>query len=98
MEKAKKLTGNKTAYVTKKPGAATQPNINLRDLLERLETTTGGLTQEEAQNRLARYGYNELSEKKVNPILKFASYFWGPIPWMIEVAIILSALVHHWVL
>ncbi|MCW8809534.1 MAG: plasma-membrane proton-efflux P-type ATPase, partial [Ignavibacteriaceae bacterium] len=24
------------------------------------------------------------------------SYFWGPIPWMIEVAAILSAIINHW--
>ena len=28
-------------------------------------------------------------------ILKFLSYFWGPIPWMIEAAVILSALAQH---
>ncbi len=38
---------------------------------------------------------NEIKEKKVN-IFKFLSYFWGPIPWMIEVAAVLSALIHHW--
>jgi H+-transporting ATPase len=55
------------------------------------------LTGAEAKARLARYGYNELPEEKVNPLLKLLSYFWGPIPWMIEVAAILSALVQHWV-
>ena len=39
------------------------------------------------------YGYNELPEEKTNPLLEFLSYFWGPIPWMIEGAVILSALV-----
>src|SRR6202034_1412125 len=28
--------------------------------------------------------------------LKILSYFWGPIPWMIEVAVILSGVVRHW--
>ncbi|MBZ0199909.1 MAG: plasma-membrane proton-efflux P-type ATPase, partial [Ignavibacteriaceae bacterium] len=42
------------------------------------------------------YGYNEISEKTVNPFLKFLSYFRGPIPWMIEAAAILSAVIHHW--
>jgi H+-transporting ATPase len=37
-----------------------------------------------------------LTEKKTNLFLKFLSYFWGPIPWMIEVAVILSGVVGHW--
>lgn len=39
---------------------------------------------------------NELPEKKVNPVLKFLSYFWGPIPGMIIVAAILSGVLRHW--
>jgi H+-transporting ATPase len=60
------------------------------------EVSKKGLSQKEAQARLAKYGYNELPEKKANPLLKFLSYFWGPIPWMIEVAAILSAILRHW--
>jgi H+-transporting ATPase len=55
-----------------------------------------GLGEEEAQRRLIQQGYNELPEKKTNPLLRFMSYFWGPIPWMIEVAAILSIVVKHW--
>jgi H+-transporting ATPase len=69
---------------------------SLSELQARLNASPNGLSQEEAQRRLAQYGYNELPEEKANPILKFLSYFWGPIPWMIEVAAILSALVRHW--
>src|SRR5665811_2422426 len=53
-------------------------------------------TQTEAEKRLTQYGPNEIEEKKTNPLLKFLSYFWGPIPWMIEVAVILSGAVGHW--
>ena len=35
-------------------------------------------------------------EKKSNALLKLLSYFWGPIPWMIEIAVVLSAVVGHW--
>jgi H+-transporting ATPase len=63
---------------------------------KRLNTTTGGLTQAEAAKRLTQYGPNEITEKKTNPLLKFLSYFWGPIPWMIEAAVILSGVVRHW--
>jgi H+-transporting ATPase len=60
------------------------------------EFSQDGLSREEAQKRLAQYGYNELPEKKPNSFLKFMSYFWGPIPWMIEIAAILSIAVRHW--
>jgi len=70
---------------------------SLSELQARLGASTDGLSASEVQRRLAQYGYNELPEKRVNPLLKFLSYFWGPIPWMIEVAVILSALVRHWV-
>jgi H+-transporting ATPase len=59
-------------------------------------SSSEGLTQIEAQRRLEQYGYNEIAEKHVHPFLKFLSYFWGPIPWMIEIATILSAVVRHW--
>ena len=52
--------------------------------------------QAEAEKRLTQYGPNEIEEKKTNPFLKFLSYFWGPIPWMIEMAVILSGVVGHW--
>jgi H+-transporting ATPase len=71
-------------------------DLSLEELEERLGASFNGLAQNEAERRLRQYGYNELAEEKVNPALKFLSYFWGPIPWMIEVAALLSALVRHW--
>ena len=70
--------------------------LSLADLQGRLGAPQDGLSQDEARRRLARYGPNELPEKKANPFLKFLASFWGPIPWMIEVAAILSLLVRHW--
>lgn len=66
------------------------------DLLSRLGTTREGLSDQEARGRLAEYGYNEIPEKKANPLLKLLHYFWGPIPWMIEVAAIVSGIIRHW--
>jgi H+-transporting ATPase len=68
-----------------------QPQISLEPTPT--ELSQAGFSQKEAQRRLAQYGTNELPEKKTNPLLKFMSYFWGPIPWMIEAAVVLSALV-----
>jgi len=67
------------------------------ELMQQLETSRQGLSEEEARRRLERFGANEIAEKSTSPILKFLGYLWGPIPWMIEAAAILSLIVRHWV-
>ena len=69
---------------------------SLEATLKRLETSIEGLGAGEARRRLERYGANALPEESASALLKFLSYFWGPIPWMIEVAAVLSALLQHW--
>jgi H+-transporting ATPase len=71
-------------------------SIPMPALMAALGTSAEGLQGAEAAKRLAQYGPNEIVEKKVNPFLKFLGYFWGPIPWMIEGAVVLSAVVRHW--
>jgi len=80
-----------------KPGAKDDlKTLPLAEVEKQLESSPDGLTQAEAEKRLTQYRPNELTEKKTNLFLKFLSYFWGPIPWMIEVAVILSGVVGHW--
>jgi len=84
-----------------KPDAKPDPKNDLKtipmpEVEKKLASSPKGLTQAEAQKRLAQYGPNEIAEKKTNVFLKFLSYFWGPIPWMIEAAVILSGVVRHW--
>ena len=62
----------------------------MAEVEKKLSSSPDGLTQAEAEKRLTQYGPNEIEEKKTNLLLKFLSYFWGPIPWMIEAAVILS--------
>jgi H+-transporting ATPase len=93
-------TGEAKAFKVK-PGSKTDSKDDLKtlpmpELQAKLGSSPDGLTQAEAQKRLTEYGPNEIEEKKTNPFLKFLSYFWGPIPWMIEVAVILSGVVRHW--
>jgi H+-transporting ATPase len=70
--------------------------LPMPEVEKKLGSSPDGLTQAEAQKRLTQYGPNEIKEEKTNPILKFLTYFWGPIPWMIEIAVILSGVVGHW--
>ncbi len=74
----------------------TLQGLSVAELRHRLDAPPGGLTSQEAMRRLTQYGPNALPEEKVHPLLRLLSYFWGPIPWMIEAAVILSAVVHHW--
>jgi len=70
--------------------------LPLAEVEKRLSSSPDGLSEVEAKKRLTQYGLNEIAEKKTNTLLKFLGYFWGPIPWMIEVAVVLSAIVRHW--
>jgi H+-transporting ATPase len=66
------------------------------ELFEALEASPEGLSEDEARARLERYGPNALEEKAESTLRKFLGYFWGPIPWMIEAAALLSAVVRNW--
>ena len=84
-----------------KPGSRPDAKDDLKSLPlpeveKRLGSSPDGLSQAEAQKRLAQYGPNEIEEKQTNLFLTFLTYFWGPIPWMIEAAVILSAVARHW--
>ncbi len=71
-------------------------DLSLTEEMAQLTSSRDGLSQDEAHRRLEQYGPNELADHNVHPLLKLLGYFWGPIPWMIEGAAILSALVRHW--
>ena len=43
---------------------------NIEEILKELDTSLNGITFEEATNRLEKYGYNELSQKKPKTILQ----------------------------
>jgi len=78
-------------------GSSIADKVPLEQRWKQLESSPDGLSTEEAARRLGRYGPNKLEERRVSPLLAFLSYFWGPIPWMIEIAAILSGVDRHWV-
>ena len=70
-------------------------SLETEALLRYLKSNVDGLSSADAEARLAFYGPNTIQEKSKSVLLKFLSFFWGPIAWMIEIAAILSAVVHH---
>jgi H+-transporting ATPase len=68
----------------------------VESLFEALRCDAGGLSSAQAAERLARYGPNALPERHVSALRRLLGFFWGPIPWMIEIAAVLSAVVRHW--
>ncbi|EHR50817.1 plasma-membrane proton-efflux P-type ATPase [Saccharomonospora marina XMU15] len=64
--------------------------------VDNLRDTTEGLTSLEARTRLDHYGRNALKEEERSVWSELLSHFWGPIPWMIEAALLLTALTARW--
>jgi len=54
--------------------------------------SSSGLTSEEAARLLAEIGPNAIAEAKPHPWLAFLKCMWGPIPWMLEVTLILEII------
>lgn len=74
-----KLT-TKGTVVEKQPLSVNESDrLSMQELFKRLSSSADGLSQNKAQRRLSRYGYNEIPEKKSSPVLKFLSYSRGPI-------------------
>jgi H+-transporting ATPase len=71
--------------------------MSMPEVLAELQTSSDGLTGEQARVRLERFGENAIEERRRSALAELLSFFWGPIPWMIEVADLLSAILRHWV-
>jgi H+-transporting ATPase len=56
-----------------------------------------GLTSDEAQTLLTKFGPNSMPNTAVRPWRMALAKFWAPVPWMLEAAIILQAALHEYV-
>ena len=86
--------GNAPANQT--PPTAAAPAAAVAAELKKLDTTPNGLSAKEAASRLARYGRNAIEAHTESKWHKLATYFWGPLPWMIEAAALISLLRRDW--
>ena len=54
-----------------------------------------GLSSAEAQVRLQQFGPNAMPEEHRQPLQAFLRKLWGPVPWMLEVSIVLELIIGH---
>ncbi|MCH9631138.1 MAG: Potassium-transporting ATPase ATP-binding subunit [Chlamydiia bacterium] len=72
-------------------------DVSIEECLKKFQTDAKkGLSDEEAKSRLEKYGFNAIEEKKESLFKKVMLFFWGPIPWMIELAAIISGILERW--
>ncbi|MBO3797944.1 MAG: plasma-membrane proton-efflux P-type ATPase [Candidatus Brockarchaeota archaeon] len=70
----------------------------IEETVNLLKTDLGlGLSQSEVDRRLKQYGYNEVPEKKVHPIVLFVRKFWGLTAWMLEAIIVLALVLGKYI-
>ena len=70
--------------------------ISLEETLRFMETSIDGLSDSEVKKRLEIFGYNEIAEKRKNLFLEFLLRYWGPMPWLLELAMGLSFVLRHY--
>jgi len=62
-------------------------SMSFQSIAEKLDSDIkNGLTPSDAQNRISKYGYNEIQEEKKNPLISLAKKFWNTSAWILEFA------------
>jgi magnesium-transporting ATPase (P-type) len=86
--------------------ASTEPVLNAETwhtkstdaVFELLVTSADGLSKEEIENRLTKYGPNRLAETKTrSPLLRFLSQFHNVLIYVLIAAAVVTAILQHWV-
>jgi H+-transporting ATPase len=85
------MKSNLTVKNTSEYGA-----LSTDEALNLLRSSAAGLTDSEARRRLASVGFNEVTEKSRNRFIEFLMRYWGPMPWLLELAIVLSIVLKHY--
>ena len=65
-------------------------NLQAESTATSAQSDLTGLSPAEAVRRRAEFGPNAVVEEHVNPLVRVARHFWAPVPWMLEVTIVLQ--------
>ena len=77
-----------------KPGVAPPAPIGPPDKSagHAADGSLSGLTIDEADLRLKKFGPNAMPDTAVHPLRSALSKFWTPVPWMLAAAIVLEVV------
>jgi H+-transporting ATPase len=70
--------------------------LSIEKTLSLLNASASGLKDSEARDRIGLFGYNEVVEEKKTPVVEFLLRYWGPMPWLLELATVLSIVLKHY--
>lgn len=79
-----------------KSGPAKLDAAGMKAKFTALKSAPEGLSSQEAKARLTTYGPNAIQVHEDSKWKKLFGYFWGPIPWMIEAASLISLVRLDW--
>lgn len=85
-----------SAHSNAKSNATRLDAAGIADKFAALKSSPEGLTSDDAKQRLTDYGPNTIQVHEESRWQKLLGYFWGPIPWMIEIASAISLLRLDW--
>jgi len=60
-------------------------------------TEVSGLSSDEAHSRLQQFGSNSIPDTSVHPVRSALRKFWAPVPWMLEIVVVVELCLHEYV-
>ena len=69
---------------------------SIEEVFSHLQTSTAGLTDDEAKKRLGEYGYNELKFKRRSNLVRFLLQFHNSLIYILLVAASVTAVLREW--
>lgn len=70
-------------------------HLPIEEVFEKLKCTPEGLTSTEADIRIKLVGPNKLEEQKESKLLKFLSFMWNPLSWVMELAALMALVLDN---
>ncbi len=70
--------------------------MDIKAVFEFLKTSEKGLSEADAANKVKEFGFNEVEQEKKSSLIAFLSWFWGPIPWFLEIAVLICIIIGDW--